>query len=92
MVISESTARHFWPDAASGDAIGAEIYLGAPDNKLFERATVVGIVRDVKLAGLDSGITEAVYGLNTLMPFWSNFTFVVRTKGDPESICRGRAS
>jgi len=84
VVISESTARHFWPDASSGDAIGADIYLGAPDNKLFERATVVGIVRDVKLAGLDSGVTEAVYGLNTLMPFWSGFTFVLRTKGDPE--------
>jgi putative ABC transport system permease protein len=86
VVISESTARHFWPTAESGDPIGAEIYLGAPDNKLFERATVVGIVRDVKLAGLDSGITEAVYGLNTLMPFWTNFTFVLRTAGDPESV------
>ena len=86
VVISESTARHFWPTAASGDPIGSDIYLGAPDNKLFDRATIVGIVRDVKLAGLDSGITEAVYGLNTLMPFWSNFTFVLRTSGDPESV------
>ncbi|HEX2455303.1 MAG TPA: ABC transporter permease [Vicinamibacterales bacterium] len=86
VVISESTARHYWADASKGDPIGADIYLGAPDNKLFDRATVVGIVRDVKLAGLDSGITEAVYGLNTLMPFWSNFTFVLRTSADPESV------
>jgi putative ABC transport system permease protein len=86
VVISDSVARRFWPDRASGDPIGAEIYLGAPDNKLFDRATIVGIVRNVKLAGLDGGITDAVYGLNSLMPFWSRFTFVLRTNGDPTAV------
>lgn len=78
-------ARRFWPDA---DPIGARIYLGAPDNKLFDEATVVGVVSDVKLAGLDSDITEAVYGLQTLMPFWAGFTFSLRTTGDPISTTR----
>ena len=72
--------------AEAGDAIGADIYLGAPDNKLFDRATVVGIVKDVKLAGLGSALTDAVYGLNTLMPWWRNFTFTVRTAGDPTGL------
>ena len=83
VVISESLARRFWP---SEDPIGAEIYLGAPDNKLFDRATVVGIVKDVKLAGLGNPLTDAVYGLNTLMPWWRNFTFTVRTAMDPTSL------
>jgi putative ABC transport system permease protein len=83
VVVSESLAKRFWPGE---DPIGAEIYLGAPDNKLFDRATVVGIARDVKLAGLGSPLTDAVYGLNTLMPWWRNFTFTVRTAVDPTSL------
>jgi putative ABC transport system permease protein len=83
VVISESVARRFWP---SRDPIGSEIYLGAPDNKLFDRATVVGIVKDVKIAGLGSPLTDAVYGLTTLMPFWRGFTYTVRTSGDPAAL------
>jgi putative ABC transport system permease protein len=86
VVISESLARRFWPSAAEGDPIGSDIYLGAPDNKLFDRATVVGIVKDVQLAGLGRSLTDAVYGLNTLMPFWRAFTFTVRTQGNPASL------
>ena len=85
VVVSESLARRFW-GAEGGSPIGADIYLGAPENKLFERATVVGIVKDVKLAGLASPLTDAVYGLNTLMPWWRNFVFTVRTSGDPRSL------
>lgn len=83
VVISESVARRFWP---SRDPIGSEIYLGAPDNKLFDRATVVGIVKDVKIAGLGLPLTDAVYGLTTLMPFWRGFTYTVRTMGDPSAL------
>jgi len=97
VVISESLAKRFWGSATglprrsgeaaeAGDALGSDIYLGAPDYKLFDRATIVGIVKDVKLAGLGSNLTDAVYGLNTLMPWWRNFTFTVRTAGDPASI------
>jgi putative ABC transport system permease protein len=83
VVISESLARRFW---VAEDPVGSRIYLGAPDNKLFDSAAVVGIVKDVKLAGLGSPLTDAVYGLNTLMPWWRNFTFTVRTAGDPTSL------
>jgi putative ABC transport system permease protein len=86
VVVSESVAKRFWPEGEGRDAIGSEIYLGAPDNRLFDRATVVGVVKDVKLAGLDSGITEAVYGLQSLLPFWRGFTFVLRTSGDPTAL------
>ena len=43
-------------------------------------------MKDVKLAGLGSPLTDAVYGLNTLMPWWRNFTFTVRTTGDPTAL------
>jgi putative ABC transport system permease protein len=83
VVISESMVRRFWGSPSDGDPIGSQIYLGAPDNRLFNQATVVGIVKDVRLAGLGNSLTDAVYGLNTLMPFWRNFTFTVRTTGNP---------
>jgi predicted permease len=86
VVISESVAGRFWTSPADGDPLGAEIYMGAPDRRLFERATIVGIVKDVKLAGLGNPLTDAVYGLNTLMPWWRNFTFTVRTAGDPTAL------
>jgi predicted permease len=86
VVISESLARRFWPESGGRDPIGSEIYLGAPDNKLFERATIVGVVRDVKLAGLDSGITESVYGTQSLMPSATSFTFLLRTDGTPSTL------
>jgi putative ABC transport system permease protein len=85
VVISESVAQRFWgPDPDR--SIGAEIYLGAPDNRLFDRATIVGIVKDVKLAGLGNPLTDAIYGLNTLMPWWRTFTFTVRTSADPTAL------
>jgi putative ABC transport system permease protein len=86
VVISESLARRLWPEQDGRDPIGTEIYLGAPTNKLFERATIVGIVNDVKLAGLDSAVAEAVYGTQSLMPFATNFTFLVRTEANPASL------
>jgi putative ABC transport system permease protein len=86
VVISESLARRFWRSPADGEPIGAEIWLGAPENKLFERATIVGIARDVRLAGLGSSLTDAVYGVTSLMPFWRNFTFAMKAGGDPMAL------
>ena len=77
-------------DEAVG-VLSASFYSAAietPSNKLFDGATVVGIVRDVKLAGLGSSLTDVVYGLNTLMPWWRNFTFTVRSAGDPSALAQ----
>jgi putative ABC transport system permease protein len=86
VVISESVARRFWTSAADGDPIGSDIYLGAPDNKLFERATIVGIAKDVPVAGLGGTLTDSVYALNTLMPYWRSFVYTVRTTGHPTAL------
>jgi putative ABC transport system permease protein len=88
VVISESLARRFWSSPADGDPIGAAIYLGPPENK-FARATIVGIVKDVKLSSMSSDLTDAVYGLNTLMTFWRSFTFSIRTAADPRTVASG---
>jgi putative ABC transport system permease protein len=85
VVISESLARRFWRSPADGDPIGAQVWLGPPDNR-FARGTVVGIVKDVKLGALAGDLTDAVYGVTSLMPFWRAFTFSVRTSGDPLSV------
>ena len=83
VVISDALARRYYPDR---DPIGREIYLGAPDNKLFEHATVVGIVGDVTLTALDDHDISVVYAPHALMSFWQGFRFVIRTAAEPTAI------
>jgi putative ABC transport system permease protein len=83
VVISEAAARRFWPDE---DPIGKQLFLGAPDNRLFRDAEVVGIVGDVTQVSLDNPRSEVVYGTHRMMPFWSTFSFAVRTATEPSSL------
>jgi putative ABC transport system permease protein len=83
VIISRAVARRFWPD---GSALGKQIYLGAPDNRLFPDAEVVGIVGDVKQVGLDEEVSEAVYMPHRLSPMFGTFAFVVRTNAAPVGI------
>jgi len=83
VVLSEAAARRFFPDQ---DPIGKHVYLGAPDNRLFPDAEIVGIVADVAQLSVANPGAEAVYGTHRLMPFWSTFSFAVRTTADPESL------
>jgi putative ABC transport system permease protein len=83
VVISESVARRFWPD---GSALRRRIYLGAPENRLFPDAEVVGVVGDVKQTGLHETTSEAVYIPQRMMPFRTFTTFAVRTAVPPSSI------
>ena len=83
VVISEAAARRFWP---GGDPIGKRIYLGAPDNRLFPEAEIVGIVDDVAQLSLSNPGAEAVYGTHRLMPFWNTFSIAARTTLEPESL------
>jgi putative ABC transport system permease protein len=57
VVVSESTARRFWPE---GDALGAQLRI---DDAAAEprAAQVVGVAADVKHAGLDEEPTPTVY-------------------------------
>jgi predicted lysophospholipase L1 biosynthesis ABC-type transport system permease subunit len=83
VVINEALAKRYWPN---GDPIGEDIYLGAPDNRLFDRATIVGIVGNTRDAGLRADPLPEVFIPDGVMPTWSQLGFVVRTPGDPSSV------
>ena len=83
VVINEALAREYWPD---GDPIGRDVYLGAPDNRIFPRATIVGIVGDTKDAGLNAPAIPTVFIPREMMPNWTSYSFVIRTSVDPHSL------
>src|SRR5205814_1150344 len=60
--------------------------LGAPDNRLFHEAQIVGVVSDTRDAGLGSDALPTVYVPLAVMPGWPALSFVVRTRQDPASI------
>jgi putative ABC transport system permease protein len=82
VLVSETAAQRWWPNE---DAIGKRVRLPgyAPDMEKVWR-TVVGVVNDVKQAGLDAPRTMQIY-----IPHAQNrngfMTLVVRTSQDPLS-------
>ncbi|HUF26126.1 MAG TPA: ABC transporter permease [Gemmatimonadaceae bacterium] len=78
VVINEALARKHY---AGEEPVGREIYLGAPDNRLFERATIVGVVGDTRDAGLGSDPLPTVYIPLAVMPWWRFSSYVIRTAG-----------
>ena len=88
VVVNEAMARRFWPHE---DPIGRRIHwaTGYPQ---FDSPphTIVGVVADIKSDGLDKPERPAVYAPYTQRAFpwmrWSSF--VVRTRGEPESMAR----
>lgn len=83
VLINEALARQYWPD---GDPIGREIYLGAPDNRIFPRATIVGIIGDTKDAGLSTDALPTVFIPTGMMPTWPSFSYIIRTAVDPSTL------
>jgi macrolide transport system ATP-binding/permease protein len=74
-VVSAAMASRAWPGK---NAIGKRFRLTAEPNRLIE---VVGVVRDVRNMGFESGRSSTVY-----LPYWQGFlnatSFVVRTRMD----------
>jgi predicted permease len=83
VVVNEALAGRYFPN---GDAIGQEIYLGAPDNRLFERAAIVGVVGNTRDAGLGADPLPTVYSPHRLMPYWDSFSYLVRTDASPVGV------
>ena len=81
MIMSEDTARRFFGD---GDPIGHTLTLPFSRNGVTgsEEMTLVGVIANVKYAGLDRAPDDAVY-----RPFaqqaWMAPYLVARTSGDP---------
>ena len=80
VVISESMARMLWPNES---AIGKGITIYMKDNNLPNE--VIGVVGDVKHAGLDKDVHPTAYWPHPdlSLPF---MTLVVRTDGDPMAL------
>jgi putative ABC transport system permease protein len=78
-VINRTFARTHWPDE---DPIGNQFRMGATGDSLM---TVVGVVEDVRQAGLDvPAVAEAYMPLDQLVgPFMWPQQLVLRTTGDP---------
>jgi len=78
VVISESTARRYWPNES---AIGKRLKIGDASNPWLH---VVGVVGDVRHYGLDKPPSMQVYLPHTQRPS-QQMTIVVRSQGDAEA-------
>jgi putative ABC transport system permease protein len=81
MIMSEDTARRFFPD---GDPIGRtmELPLLRDGKNTSVAMTLVGIIANVKYAGLGAPPDDAVYRPFAQQP-WAAPFLVVRTAGEP---------
>ena len=82
VIVSETLARRLWPSTPLASVVGNRIKINeVTDNP----ATVVGVVGDVRAAGLDRDPTPALY-----VPHTRNrpgaMTVVLRTNQDPEAL------
>ena len=83
VVVNEALVRKYYQGE---EPLGKPIYLGAPDNRLFEQASIVGVVSDTRDGGLGNAPLPTVYIPAAVMPTWNAFSFVVRTQPSPGAI------
>ena len=89
VVVNEALVRKYYPGE---DPLGKPIYLGAPDNRLFRQAPIVGVVADTRDAGLGSDPLPTVYIPFAVMPGWPAFSYVLRTQQEPGAIVNSARS
>src|SRR5262245_5806270 len=77
-IINEAMARRYWPDE---DPIGKRFRMQAPIT-VSPWTTIVGVVGDVKHAGLDQDAAPAVYRPHQQHPR-TDMTVVIRTQAGP---------
>jgi predicted permease len=83
IVVNEALVKKYYPGE---NPIGKPVYLGAPDNRLFQQAPIVGVVSDTRDLGLGSDPVPTVYMPLAVMPSWPFFSYVVRTAGNPSTV------
>ena len=87
VLVNQALATRYWP---GGDALGKRITVrksaqGRPDFGEPVRATIVGVVGDVRHYSLDTDIVPEVY-LPYTLTVWGWMSLVVRTAGAPEAM------
>jgi putative ABC transport system permease protein len=85
VILSESAARFYFPD---GDPIGRQLSQGLPPIMGMSEPLVIGVVRDVRYAGLDTPPSGAIYAPWHRVPSGVSYG-VVRTTGDPLLLASG---
>jgi len=83
IVVNQALVKKYYPNE---NPLGKPVYLGAPDNRLFDSAPIVGVVGDTRDAGLGSDPLPTVYIPIAVMRGWPFFTLVMRHSGDPAPI------
>jgi putative ABC transport system permease protein len=79
-VINEEAARRYWPGM---DPIGRRVGFGGPDGQTWR--TIVGVIGDVRLLGLDQAVVPEVY-VPLLQDPDRVMSIVVRTSIDPATV------
>ncbi|HXT15311.1 MAG TPA: ABC transporter permease [Gemmatimonadaceae bacterium] len=79
IIVNEALVKQYYPGE---DPLGKPVYMGAPDNRLFHEAPIVGVVADTRDAGLAADPLPTVYIPLAVMPSWPFFDVVVRTTGN----------
>jgi putative ABC transport system permease protein len=82
VVVNAALARKYYPDE---DALGKKIYLGAPDNRIIDNATIVGISDDTRDGGMAADPLPIVY-LSTAYGWATNFAVVINTTGEAAAL------
>ena len=83
VVVNEALAKRYWPNE---DPIGKQVQLGAPGNYLNPPSQIVGIVGDTPDRGLDNPPIPVVFLPVRVAPWWTVYTYVIRTSGLPASV------
>jgi putative ABC transport system permease protein len=85
-IVNESFVRHYFPNE---NALGQRLKPSPPariwNNQRFTSFEIVGVVRDVKLAGLEAPSEPAYYLPASQAPL-QDMTLLVRTTADPLSL------
>jgi len=83
IVISETTARQFWPGE---DALGKQLKIGFPSNSENKWLTVIGVVKDVRQYELVVEPKPQMYLPFTQANFFEPRALVVKTNLEPLSL------
>jgi len=83
IIVNEALVKKYYPDE---NPLGKPVYLGAPGNRLFESAPIVGVVGDTRDAGLGNNPLPSVYIPVAVMKNWPFYSLVIRHSGSAAPI------
>ena len=83
IIVNEALVKKYYPNE---NPLGKPVYLGAPDNRLFDSAPIVGVVGDTRDVGLGSDPLPSVYIPIAVMRNWPFYSLVIRHSGGPAPI------